>query len=125
MEITATDNMERRKRIAVFVMVFLFTKNSRGTRTKATRYQHLASRNFNEINQSVEKSTVTIIQPKLQSKMPIKGCFVLERVSEGLRMTYAKNKTVVSHMIGSSGRSVARDELKLYSIDHGKEKMSR
>src|SRR4030095_6486457 len=125
MEIIVTDSMETRNKIAVLVIVFLFAKNSRGAKTNATRYQHLAIRNFNEINQSVEKSTVTIIQPKLQSKIPIKGCFVFERVSEGLRMTYAKNKTVVSHMIGSSGRSVARDELKLYSIDHGKEKMSR
>ena len=125
MEINVTDSIETRNKIAVFAMVLLFTKNNRGTKTKATRYQHLASRNFNEISQSVEKGTVTIIQAKLQNKRTTKGCFVFEKISEGLKKKCARNKTVVSHIIGSSGRSVARDELKLYSIDHGKEKMSR
>jgi hypothetical protein len=85
-------------------------------------YQLLASRNFNEISQSVEKNTVTIIQAKLQSNKITKGCFAFEKISDGVKRKYAKNKRVVSHMIGSSGRSVARDELKLNSIDHGKKK---
>ena len=125
MEIIVTDSMETRNKIAVVAMVLLFTKNSRGTKTKATTYQHLARKNFNEISQSVEKSIVTIIQAKLQSKRATKGCFVFEKISEGLKKKYARNNTVISHIIGSSGKSVASDELKLYSIDHGREKMSR
>ena len=111
--------------MAVLLMVFLFTKKNSGTKTKATRYQHLARKNFNEISQSVEKRTVTITHTKLQSNKAIKGCFVFERISEGPAKTYARNKAVVSHISGSSGRSVDKDELKLYSTDHGKVKISR
>ena len=93
--------------------------------TKATRYQHLAKKNFNEMIQSVEKRTVMIIHTKLQSRRTIKGCFVFEKISEGRKAMYAKNKTVISHMIGSSGRSVEREGLKLYSMDHGREKTRR
>jgi len=117
--------MEIRNKIAAVLIVFLFTKNNRGVNTKATRYQHLAKKNFNEMIQSVEKRTVTIIHTRLQSNRTIKGCFIFEKIAEGLKREYAKNKTEISHMIGSSGRSVESEELKLYSIDHGKEKMSR
>jgi len=117
--------MEIRNKIAAVLIVFLFTKNNRGVNTKATRYQPLAKKNFNEMIQSVEKRTVTIIHTRLQSNRTIKGCFIFEKISEGLKREYAKNKTEISHMIGSSGRSVESEELKLYSIDHGKEKMSR
>jgi hypothetical protein len=117
--------MEIRNKIAAVLIVLLFTKNKRGASTKATRYQHLAKKNFNEMIPSVEKKTVTIIHTKLQSNRIIKGCFIFEKTSGGLKRKYAKNKTVISHIIGSSGRSVESEELKLYSIDHGKEKISR
>jgi len=122
--IIATDSMETINEIATILIVLLFTKNKRGINTKATTYQHLARKNFNEMTQSVEKTTVTMIHAKLQISRITRGCFIFERVSEGLKRKYAKNKIVASHMIGSSGRSVESDELKLYSIDHGKEKMS-
>jgi hypothetical protein len=117
--------MEIRNKIAAVPIVLLFTKNNKGARTKATRYQHFAKKNFNEMIQSVVKRTVTIIHIKLQSNTTIKGCFIFENVSEGLKRNQAKNRTVIIHMIGSSGRSVESEELKLYSIDHGKEKISR
>jgi len=88
-------------------------------------YQHLARKNFSEMIQSVEERTGTIIHTKLQSNKTIKGCFVFERVSEGLKMKYARNKIVANHIRGSSGKSVASDELKLYATDHGREKISR
>ena len=117
--------MAIRNKIAAVLIVLLFTKNNSGVSTKAARYQHLAKKNFNEITRSVEKGTVTIIHTKLQSSKTIKGCFIFDKTSGGLKRKYAKNKTVISHMMGSSGRSVESEELKLYSIDHGKEKISR
>ena len=117
--------MEIRNKIAAVLIVLLFTKNNRGVNTKATRYQPLAKKNFSEMIQSVEKRTVTIIHTRLQINRAIKGCFVFEKIPEGLKRKYERNKTVINHMIGSSGRSVESEELKLYSIDHGKEKMSR
>lgn len=88
-------------------------------------YQHLARTNFNEMIQSVEKGIIPIAHTKLQSNKMIRGCLVVERVSEGRKRKYARSKIVASHMIGSSGKSVASDELKLYSTDHGKETISR
>jgi len=123
--IITTDSMDIRNRTDVVQIVFLFAKNNKGTNTKAAKYQHLAEKNFKEITQSVEKKTVTIIHNKLQSKRRIKGCFVFAEISERLKRKYARNKTVISHMIGSSGRSVESELLKLYSNDHGKEKTSR
>jgi len=123
--IIVTDSIETRNKIAVLLRILLFTKNSSGARTKATRYQHFAARNFDEISPSVEKRTVTTIQAKLQNKRITKGCFVFEEISEGLKKQYAIDKTVMIHMSGSSGRSVESEELKLYSIDHGKAKMSK
>src|SRR5689334_5653758 len=106
-------------------MAFLFSKINKGTNTKATRYQDLAKKNFNEMTQSVEKGIVTSIHVKLNKSKTTNGCLILTKISEGLEAKYARNKAVVSHMIGSSGRSVERDELKLYSIDHGRENISR
>src|SRR6476660_3654907 len=122
--IITTDSMDIRNRTAVLQIVFLFAKNNKGINTKAAKYQHLAEKNFKEITQSVEKKTVTIIHTKLQNKRTIKGCFIFAEISEGLKRKYARNKTVISHMIGSSGRSVESELLRLYSNDHGKEKTS-
>jgi len=120
-----TDSIETRNSIAVFFMVVLFVKNKIGTKTKATKYQHFANRNFNEISQSVDERTVTIIHSRLQSKRITRGCLAFAAISEGLKRTYETNRAVISHMIGSSGRSVDSEELKLNSTDHGKAIMSR
>jgi len=123
--IITTDSIDARNRIPVVQIVFLFVKSNKGINTKAAKYQHLAKKNFKEITQSVEKRTVTAIHTKLQNKRTIKGCFVFAEICEGLKRKYAKSKTVISHMIGSSGRSVESELLRLYSNDHGKEKTSR
>ena len=76
--IIATDSMETINEIATILIVLLFTKNKTGINTKATTYQHLARKNFNEMTQSVEKTTVTMIHAKLQISRITRGVLFLK-----------------------------------------------
>jgi len=105
-------------------MDLLLLKIKSGKKTKAATYHPLASRNFSESSQLVENGTVTRIHARYKISKKIKGCFTFDTTLDGYITQYVMNKNAANHISGSSGKSVARDSLKLYSTDHGRQKMS-
>jgi hypothetical protein len=88
-------------------------------------YQALANKYFIETNTSVDKITVIKVQINCNSNRKIKGCDLCKSLFLFLDTNNSMAAKEISNIKGSSGRSVPRDEEKLYSTDHGIEASSR
>src|SRR5437899_839458 len=108
--------IDTRKSIAASLIHFFSLNNTSGAKTKASKYQLFANKNFIETSGSVEKIAATTIQQKWRINIVITGCFQIEfSKTDGLYIQFAKNNPAVTSISGSSGRSVPSVGVKFHS----------
>ncbi len=117
--IIVTSNMEAHRTNAAIRIFFLSEKTRKAKRTNAPINQIFAIRNFQDAIGCTEKIAVTRVQHRRTISRINIGWVAIALKGRGLDKIRQMARKQVIHINGSSGRSVPREAVKLYSIEKG------